>query len=131
MATTINEIDSMGRFIPVDEARVLTARFRSEKENILQPKYQNLDLLPVCESFSRGNFDSLLGFDGCVGIRVYLGMDENLKLRVILTAFNESFQDILPGVQSAEMGAAFDPPPNGGTVEDGARCPDICPHPPL
>ncbi|PWU00673.1 MAG: hypothetical protein C5B52_08540 [Bacteroidetes bacterium] len=131
MATAINDINSMGRFIPVDEARALTARFRAEKEIILKPEYEKMDLLPICESFSRDNIEALLGFDGCVGIRVYLGMDDKLQVRIILTAFDESFQDILPDVQSTVAKSSVASQTNGGTVEDGARCPDICPNPPL
>jgi hypothetical protein len=113
----------MSNFINLDQAIALTTQYRSQKELMLIPELRGKGILPICETFDASAFNTLVGEPGCVSIRVYLGMDQDLKVRVLAVGVNEQGEDILPAAGSAR---ALDD--GGHIVEDGQRCPDIC-HP--
>ena len=100
----------------------MTTLYRADKEAILATEYQNQNILPNSETFNRNAFETLLAKAGCAGLRIYYGMDEDLKLHAIAVAVNEDNEDILPALVSA---AAIDE----DIVEEGQRCPDLCPPP--
>jgi hypothetical protein len=103
----------MPQFISLQKAIDMTSLYRAQKENILVPQLRNQKITPICETFDRSAFESLLAISGCVSLRFYVGMDTNMKIRLIAVAVNSAGEDIL----------AHDPE----IVEDGQRCPDICP----
>jgi hypothetical protein len=103
----------MPQFISLQKAIDMTSLYRAQKENILIPQLRNQKITPICETFDRSAFESLLAISGCVSLRFYVGMDTNQKIRLIAVAVNAAGEDIL----------AHDPQ----IVEDGQRCPDICP----
>jgi len=107
-------------FISVSTAVDMTTTYRAEKENILASAYQNQDILPLSETFNRNALDTLLALEGCEGIRIYYGMDENLKVHAILVGVTEENTDILPSVSLTETEDEF-------VVEIGQRCPVDCP----
>lgn len=107
--------------IPLSTAIEMTERFRSNRNNILAAAYNDLDLLPLCETFSKSAVDTILEQAGCEGLRIYYGMDENLKIHAILVGVNGNNADILP----MESALTTDPP--GTILEDGQRCPPFCP----
>ena len=114
----------MNNFISLAQAIAMTTTYRKNKEVILDPKYQGQDILPICETFDRSAFDALLAEADCTYIRVYLGMDEDLKLRVIAVGANSKNEDILPPAGQTKL----DGGDGGGViVEEGVRCPVICP----
>jgi hypothetical protein len=102
--------------IPLETAVEMTTRFRDNRNSILQETYQNEDILPLCETFSKSAIEDLLSQDGCDGFRIYYGMDENLKIHAILVGVNGDDEDILE-IEEAE----------GVILEDGQRCPPSCP----
>jgi hypothetical protein len=114
-------------FIPLGEAKIMTARYRAEKENILALECKGQDLLSICETFNRGEFDFVLAQQGCVGLRVYFGMTPDLKVKVIVVGVDADNKDILPS--SSVMLAEGDG--GKGVVEYGRPCPEYCPEPPL
>lgn len=99
--------------ISLEEASAMTKRFREQKDNVLKPEYK--DILPLCETFDRTAFDQLTKESGCTTIRCYLGMDENLNVKLIFVAGNAKGDDILPPTADAKI------------MEFGERCPPICP----
>ena len=107
-------------FISLNQAIEMTSEFRSEKENILATSYQNQGILPICETFNRSDVDSLLAKQSCEALRVYLGMDDDLKVRMIIVPVNENAEDILP---VSSLGNTIDE----DIVEEGHRCPPSCP----
>ena len=112
----------MNHFIPLQEGIDMTSLYRSEKENILKTQYQNQNILPISEQFSRAPFDTLLAKTGCEGLRIYYGMTENLKIHAIIVATDENGNDMLPEeTQSNSLTEDED------LFERGNRCPDICP----
>lgn len=91
----------------------MTTRFQGLREAILKPEYTGKDLLPISETFSREAFEALTGVVGCTRIRSYLGMDDNLQVRLIFVAVNSKDEDILPD--------------DGGVIiEVGSQCPPKC-----
>lgn len=100
----------------------MTALYRSDKEAILATAYQNQNILANSETFNRYAFDTLLAIDGCAGLRIYYGMDENLKVHAIIVPVDSENEDILPDSESLMLVE-----PN--IVEEGQRCPDLCPPP--
>lgn len=98
----------------------MTSRFRSQRENILNTEYQGQDLLPFSESFDRAAFDTLLNKAEAAGLRIYYGMDEYLKIHTIIVATDANGDDILPQSLTGE---------EEDIIENGNRCPTICPEP--
>jgi hypothetical protein len=104
--------------ISLAEAIEMTARFRDNRNSILGETYQEQNILPICETFSKSAIEDVLSQDGCEGFRIYYGMDENLKIHAILVGVNDENEDILPS-EIEETG--------GVILEDGQRCPPSCP----
>lgn len=99
----------------------MTTLYRQEKENILATAFQNLDILPLSETFERAAIDSILQQQGCAALRVYYGMDANFLVHAIVVGVNESNEDILPSTVSS----LTDPPDI--IAEQSIRCPEDCP----
>lgn len=111
-----------GSFISLDEAKIMIARYRAEKENILAPDCKGKDILSICETFNRAEFDYILAQEGCAGLRFYFGMTEELKVKLIAVGVTGDNKDILP---SSSVPATGDE--RTGIVEFGRPCPDYCP----
>ena|ERR1043166_7731341 len=128
MASNTPLLPGVNHFISLEKAKEMTALFRAQKENILDPAYRGKNILSICETFNRDIFDAILAETGCVAMRIYFGMDPDLKVKVILVGVNEKNQDILPTSSTISAENDDDPVPIG---EIGAPCPDFCPEPPL
>ena len=109
----------MSQFIDLAEAAAMTKEFRSEKENILDTNFKNLDILPVCETFDAAQVVSMLKNPECTGLRIYYGMDEHNKIHAILVGVNSEDEDILPPSDE----------PENYILERSRRCPMYCPPP--
>jgi hypothetical protein len=103
--------------IPLTEAVAMTRKYREEKDKILDTPYKGSGILPFYESFDRESILALLAEPSCAGIRIYLGMDENMLVKVIIVGTDGNEQDILPS-NSTEVSEKI--------VEMGRRCPTIC-----
>jgi hypothetical protein len=112
----------MNQFISLPTAIEMTARFRTERNNILQFEYQDQNVLPLSETFDRSAIDTLLGKEGAVALRIYYGMDENLKIHAIIVASNENNEDLLAPMSLTAT-------EEEDIVENGTRCPELCPEP--
>jgi hypothetical protein len=108
----------------------MTSLYRQQNNPILVPNLRNMGILPICETFDRGAFDSLLAQTGCAGLRFYYGMSTDLKVHIIAVGVNDKNQDMLPDSNSSSSSSAAtanDLNSGNGIVEDSQRCPDICP----
>jgi len=114
----------MSNFISLAQGIEMTSIYRKEMENILAPLFRGKDILPVCETFDRASFEALLAETDATYIRIYLGMDKDLKIKIIAVAANSKNVDILPSAAPAALDGD-----DGNIVEDGVRCPTICPPP--
>ena len=125
--------------ISLDAAKKMTGHFREKKDSMLSGDYKKKGSLPICETFDRGAFDEVLARPGCVGLRVYFAMDEELMVRVVIVGVNEKGEDMInktstetTAFRSSLVAAdTTDPDPTGddgtGIIEQGTRCPDVCP----
>jgi hypothetical protein len=122
MSNSNTPLPTNSHFIPLDQAVAMTTTYRDNRENILSPVYQGKDILPLSETFNRAAFDTLLATPGCQGLRIYYGMDQNLQLHAIVVAVDANNRDLLPSLATTGSG-------DDVIVEEGQRCPPICPDP--
>ena len=100
--------------IPLAQAIEMTQKYRLGNETILEPVMRNMDILPLSETFNREDFDKLLSQESCEGIRLYYGMDAELKVHIIAVGVNRSNEDLIGDSNSI-------------VIENGLRCPANCP----
>jgi hypothetical protein len=109
--------------IPLSKAKKLKANFKLKKKDLINPKITATDVIPDSETFNRTAIDQLLALPGCVGIRIYSGLDDESKLHSILVGVNEKGEDlIIPSTTTSLIEEG-----DGEVVEDGLRCPPYCP----
>jgi len=120
-------------FIPLEKGRKLKKFFKENKGQLINPGLSRKDILPDSETFDRGAIDRLLALPGCVGIRIHLGLDVEFKLRLILVGVGEDGGDlIIPSTTATTFTTSADASltaEEGEVVEEGLRCPPICPPP--
>ncbi len=111
----------MSDFITLQSAIDMTTLYRKEKEDILQVKYQNKNILANSETFDKKQIELLLSKPGCEKIRVYYGMDNDLKVHALLVAVDGTGADILPVGDSQKVTT-----PGDDILENATRCPPDC-----
>ena len=111
----------MSHFITLAKARQMTATYRSQKNNILDPAFRDRKILPDCESFDRAAIEAILAQNECTEFRIYYGMDNELKIHAILVGVDATGEHILPADQDADAA-------NTQIAEMARRCPDDCPN---
>jgi hypothetical protein len=128
MSTNFDKLSSLNHFIPVEKASQMTKRHRDNKEKILHDDFKSKNILPICETFNKDLFVRLCSQPGCAGIRIYYGMDSDLKIHAVVVAVDDTGADILPSVSP---GGSIHPDGGGGggtgTGEEGQMCPPTCP----
>jgi hypothetical protein len=116
-----------------ERVKQLTSHYKKNKNKILKDEFHDKASLPDCETFERAAFDQLLAQPGCVGVRIYFGMDEELNVKLIIVGVNEKNEDIRPASSNnkALAAASFDIGDDPVfALADAARCPPDCPPPP-
>jgi hypothetical protein len=111
----------MNHFISLSEAVDMTARYRANREAILQPNYRNAAVLPICETFDKIALDSLLATTGCSFVRIYFGMDDSLKIHAIIVTADAAGNDLLPSSNPVSFTHDYE------ILDRGIRCPELCP----
>jgi hypothetical protein len=111
----------MNHFIPLEEAVNMTTRFRQHHDELLKEEYKGRNILCKSETFDKEAIAALLVNTDCTRIRIYYGMDEEMKVHAILVGVNASDEDILDPLPSIL------PSGEAVIVETGVRCPDYCP----
>ena len=124
-------VTNRNHLISLAQAVEMTTTYREQVNNILKPEYQNQNLLVRSETFDRAPFDQALAQPGCAGLRIYYGMDGELKVHAIIVGVNEKNEDMLPSSTNAATanGATNSDEEGDPIIEAGARCPDECPPP--
>ena len=131
MANSNPLFPGVDHFITLAQAKEMTALYRAEKDNILDPQYRGQDILSICETFNRDIFDVILAETDCVGLRIYFGMKPDLKVKTILVGVNSKGEDILPTATKIALTEGDDGDGDGNLGQDGQPCPPWCPVPPL
>ena len=131
----------MKHFISPQKARQMIALYKKEKKNMVHTPSGGKDNLMTCETFERAAIDVLLKKPGCTGLRVYFGMNPDLKVHAIIVGVDSDNKDILPPINTADSSLSPENSPStnstddtdettdGHIVEDGVGCPPICPVP--
>jgi hypothetical protein len=114
----------MSKFISLDQAVAMTTLYRQQKETVLAPPFKGQDILCISETIERSFFESLLANPECMKLRIYYGMDKELKIHAIIVGVNKSNEDILPAKVAGKL---LDP--GSGIIDEAQRCPTDCAPP--
>jgi hypothetical protein len=117
--------------ISLARVKELTSHYAENKTKILKDEYHGNGTLPTCETFDRAAFDQLLAQEGCVGIRIYYGMDEESNVKLAVVGVDENDQDIrqsASNLRKVKNDDTIDEPVFA--LSDSLRCPPYCTPPP-
>ena len=117
--------------ISLERLKELTTHYAKNKNKILKDEFHDNAILPTCETFERAAFDQLLAQEGCVGIRIYYGMDEESNVKLVVVGVDENDQDIrqsASGLRKVKTDDTMGEPVLA--LSDSIRCPPYCPPPP-
>lgn len=129
------ELNNINHVITLEQALKLTDNYARNKDSILSGAFgNNKDILPDYETFNLQAIDSLVCQEATVGFRMYLGLDDNKKIRLVLAgvdangidALQESRQEKGALKQNSMLTTAAAPPPpakNSVLLEAGQRHP--------
>ena len=113
--------------ITSDKLKKLKSDYTQKKNSILKESYQSTDTLPTFEIFDRASIEQILALEGCVGVRMYYGMHENMEVQLVAVGVDENGKDVQSSdiktatVLSEESIIAF---------SSVLRCPPYCDPPP-
>lgn len=123
----------MKHFISLDKAKKMTALYRKEKDNVVHHEHTEKKILCLSETFDAESFRLVVNKTECTGVRIYFGMDDELKVHSIIVGVNAKNEDILPdtGASVNLLSTASDTTDDGdtGIIEEGQTCPPYCPPP--
>lgn len=102
--------------ISLEVAVTMTTDYRANMDTILKDEYQNQGILAVCETFDKGIFQAFIDNPECQRVRIYYGMDDNLKVHAIIVGVNPDGEDMIP-TSDADV----------PLYENAERCPPNCP----
>ena len=109
-------IGNKSHLITLPVAAAMNKLYREQKRNILNAGI-NPDVLPICETFTRDDIDSILAQPGCVALRIYFGMHDNMNISPVIVGVNDTGDDMVKeGTDNL-------------IVDKGERCPMECPAP--
>ncbi len=99
-------------FITLEQAKLYTKKYRDQLKEMLTSEYQGA--LSYCETFDADAVRTLLDQMGCVGFRVYYGLNNDNQVCAIMVGVNDKNEDILNGDDSI-------------ILDNSKKCPDNCP----
>ncbi len=111
----------MSHFISLEQAISMTSRYRKDNEQLLKDEFKGKNILALSETFDRKEFETVLNQQGCTGLRIYYGMDEERKVHAIIVGVDAQDNDILPAntIDASTVQESI--------IEVGKRCPVDCP----
>ncbi len=108
----------MSHFITRGKAKDMILLYKEMKDKILTATYLGREILASCETFERSAIVGLMAQNNCSGLRIHYGMDSDFKIHAIMVAVDDNGDEIIP----------IDPDEsNEQIVENGTRCPTVCP----
>jgi hypothetical protein len=110
----------MKHSIKLDVAKKMIGHYKKERERVIRDEHRGKKMLPTCETFDAEAIATLLKQPGCVKVRIYLGMDDNKEVKIILVGVNEKGEDQVPNATEKSLDTYV-------ILEEGERCPDACP----
>lgn len=130
---TIDKERASKHIIPLKQADAYLSKFGSSKKELqgMMKDSSYLDThfeLPISETFNSDAIALLLQQEGCRAVRIYYGMDDSGKVRLVLLPVNKDGKDIrkklFEGI--AGLAAKVDGNDDGEAIEVGQRCPTMC-----
>ena len=113
--------------ISSDKLKKLKSDYAQKKNSILKESYQATDTLPTFEIFDRASLEQILALEGCIGVRMYYGMDENMEVQLIAVGVDENGKDIQSTSNSVDKTNVDD---SFMAFSSLLRCPPDCTPPP-
>ncbi|MEM8566592.1 MAG: hypothetical protein AAGF85_09025 [Bacteroidota bacterium] len=98
-----------GKPITLEQAKRWTKRYRDENEGAVKAQF-----------FGCEHIQKILDEPGCMGIRVYYGIDDEGNPKLMLVGAKSDQNNILPTSEGKDGD-------EGIILDDGANCPDQCP----
>ena len=98
-----------GKSVTLEQAKRWTKRYRDENPGAVKAHFYG------CEKIQE-----ILKEPGCMGIRIYYGIDEEGKKKLVLVGATKDQNNILPEGQGKDGG--------GQLLDEGRDCPDYCPE---
>lgn len=123
-----NQIPENQHNILLQTAIDMTTTYRQNREEILADEFKGQNILPKSETFNKDAFVPFFNNEDCKALRIYYGMDEDLKVHAVVVGVNEANEDMLPAANITET---EDP---NMILELATRCPpdpDCPPSSPL
>jgi hypothetical protein len=105
----------MKNTISFETAKAYIERFRSNRDNIEVPEFKGS--LSFSETFEVEAFKALVDQPGCVGVRIYYGMKDDLKICAVIVGVNAENQDVVGDYRTGERDII---------IEDSELCPPVC-----
>lgn len=115
--TTLNAIN---HHITLDDASAMISNFGVAREGVLSTAVGSTNAFPVYETFNLKAIDSLICQPGVVGFRVYLAMDGQNQVRIVMTGVDGEGRDVIQRRQENPAHAAT---ANEMILEAGQRWP--------
>jgi hypothetical protein len=100
--------------------------YAANSQTILQPQFQNKEILVTSETFNLDVATAIIGVTGAAGLRIYYGMSADLKVHAMLIAVDKDGNDLLPLAGNVKFGAGTMTAGTGVAGEEGQRCPPGC-----
>jgi hypothetical protein len=116
--------------VSLNKAKQLTSHYEKNKAKILKDEFHGKATLPTSETFDRAAFDAILAKEGCVKIRIYYGMDEDLQVKLVVVGVDENDQDISTSNANKKSKNQDIKDEPVFAFSDSTRCPPNCPPPP-
>lgn len=123
----------MSNFITLEKALQMINLYRNEKDKFQNGGYPGRQILPFSEKFDGAQCQQVLGQPGCQGLRIYYGMDDDLKIHLIIVAVDANNNDVINRNMNSSIASAS---AGGGggeedlILEEGQLCPPACPPTP-
>jgi len=90
-----NGLNAIDHTLPVMDGLRMVDNFIANRETMLSQAFQGNNTLPVSETFNLKTIQDLICQYPAVGFRVYLGLDDNNQVRIILVGADSDGKDII------------------------------------
>ncbi len=101
--------------------------YADNSQQILQPPYQNKEILITSETFNGDVITAISQVTGFAGFRIYYGMSADLKVHAMLVATDINGNDLLPTNPNAKFAGSSPATGGSGVIgEEAQRCPPGC-----
>jgi hypothetical protein len=113
-------------FITLTQFLAMKQLYAANSQQILQPQYQNKEILITSETFNGDIITAITQVTGFAGFRIYYGMSVDLKVHAMLLATDINGNDLLPTDPNVKFAPKMATGGTGVLGEEAQRCPPGC-----